>query len=235
MGEQDLEPVLGGLRRTRSVRAAEKAEQAHAVLHRSLWSRPRRSGPRTRISICSPINRDTASAYAVPAFEFSLNTTGVPTLEALRTVGLSGTMPSSGIERISRTSSTFIISALATRAGSQHHTKSWHSPEPSPFPPPWLFLLTSPRTRSLPHTNNTPQLATTTASSAKYMARCAPRSTPAGLSQRMKSNSWRSSLTTFSTPSRVSASLSQGCEGGRIDRLSRPRSLIRAFVWLVSP
>lgn len=62
MGEQNLEPFLGGLRRTLGLRAPEKAEQAHAVPHRSRRSSPRRSGPRMRSSVCSPISRDTASA-----------------------------------------------------------------------------------------------------------------------------------------------------------------------------
>jgi hypothetical protein len=67
--------------------------------------------------------------------------------------------------------------------------------------------------RSESRTEETSGLTTTTARSAKYIARNAPFSMPAGESQTMKSNpSAAMSLSTFSTPSLVSASLSRVCD-----------------------
>ncbi|MNG33420.1 hypothetical protein D3C84_1196660 [compost metagenome] len=63
--------------------------------------------------------------------------------------------------------------------------------------------------RSESRTEETSGLVTTIASSAKYMARWAPFSMPAGESQTTYSKSLRSSSMTFSTPSSVSASLSR--------------------------
>ena len=63
--------------------------------------------------------------------------------------------------------------------------------------------------RSLSRTEETSELATMTAASAKRIASVAPRSMPAGLSQITQSNLSRSSLMTRPTPSSVSASLSR--------------------------
>ena len=49
---------------------------------------------------------------------FSVQVTGMPMLEARSTRLLSGMTPSSGIARISSTSSTFSISPRSTRSGS---------------------------------------------------------------------------------------------------------------------
>ncbi|MNG13951.1 hypothetical protein D3C84_976660 [compost metagenome] len=63
--------------------------------------------------------------------------------------------------------------------------------------------------RSESRTEETSGLVTTIASSAKYMARWAPFSMPAGESQTTNSKSSLSCIRTFSTPSTVSASLSR--------------------------
>ena len=68
--------------------------------------------------------------------------------------------------------------------------------------------------RSESRTEETSGLVTTTATSAKRIARVAPFSIPAGLSQMIQSNCARSSSMTFSTPASVSASLSR-VWGGR--------------------
>ncbi len=72
-----------------------------------------------------------------------------------------------------------------------------------------------PSTRSESRTDETSGLVTTIASSAKYMAICAPFSMPAGESQMMysKPSPLRSSMT-LPTPSKSSASLSRVCEAG---------------------
>ena len=62
MGEDELKPVLGGLRGAARVGAAQESEEAHVALHSTRCKKLRRSGPSTRISICAPISRDTASA-----------------------------------------------------------------------------------------------------------------------------------------------------------------------------
>src|SRR5690606_9586883 len=86
-----------------------------------------------------------------------------------------------------------------------------------------------PRMRSESRTEDTSGLTTTIAWSAKYMARNAPFSIPAGESQRMYSKpSSARSLSTFSTPSLVSASLSRVCEAASTNRLSKRLSLISA-------
>src|SRR5690606_20937644 len=115
--EQNLQPLLrrpGGS----FTGATEEIEQVHAVLPSRRWKKLRRSGARTRCSICSPISRFTASRYALPAFELSSSTTGMPRFDAFSTLWLSGITPSNGIARISSTSSTFSISPFSTRAGS---------------------------------------------------------------------------------------------------------------------
>src|SRR5215208_2789048 len=58
---------------------------------------------------------------------------------------------------------------------------------------------------------------------------------PAGLSQITQSNFSRSSPITRATPSSVSASLSRVCEAGRIERVSRRLSRIRAWDSFASP
>ncbi|MNJ81970.1 hypothetical protein D3C77_810690 [compost metagenome] len=63
--------------------------------------------------------------------------------------------------------------------------------------------------RSESRTEDTSGLVTTMASSAKYMARWAPRSMPAGESQMTYSKFWDSSSSTRPTPSWVNASLSR--------------------------
>lgn len=74
------------------------------------------------------------------------------------------------------------------------------------------------------------------ASSAKYIAISAPDSMPAGESQTMYSKPMSvRPLMTFSTPSRVSASLSRVCEAGRMNRFSHFLSLISAWFRLASP
>jgi hypothetical protein len=54
----------------------------------------------------------------------------------------------------------------------------------------------------------------TIAASACRIAKVAPRSIPAGLSQMIQSNLVRSSAMTVATPSSVSASLSRVCDAG---------------------
>ncbi|MNN68528.1 hypothetical protein D3C81_1842480 [compost metagenome] len=63
--------------------------------------------------------------------------------------------------------------------------------------------------RSESRTEDTSGLVTTMAMSAKYIARWAPVSMPAGESQRMYSKSFFSSSMTRSTPSLLRASLSR--------------------------
>src|SRR5690606_28461974 len=90
--------------------------------------------------------------------------------------------------------------------------------------------------RSESRTEDTSGLTTTIAWSAKYMARNAPFPIPAGESHRMYSKpSSARSLSTFSTPSRVSASLSRVCEAASTNRLSKRLSLISAWRSDASP
>ena len=146
----------------------------------------------------------------------------MPRLEARSTSWLSGMMPSSGIERISSTSSTFSISPRSARgrivAGEQQVLL-----HPLAASRPARVLASSrPMMRSESRTEETSGLVTTTATSAWRMASVAPRSMPAGLSQMTQSNFSRSSSITRSTPSSVSASLSRVCEAGSRCSVSTP-------------
>src|SRR3954469_22985255 len=100
-----------------------------------------------------------------------------------------------------------------------------------------LVLLESmPRMRSESRTEETSGLVTTSASSAKCMAISAPVSMPAGESHTMYSKPMAArSCSTFSTPSRVSASLSRVWLAASTDRLSLCLSLIRAWFSVASP
>ncbi|MNN44248.1 hypothetical protein D3C81_1585280 [compost metagenome] len=71
------------------------------------------------------------------------------------------------------------------------------------------LLASRPSIRSESRTEETSGLVTTIASSAKYMARWAPFSIPAGESQTTYSKVFASSSMTLPTPSRVRASLSR--------------------------
>src|SRR6185503_12157332 len=90
--------------------------------------------------------------------------------------------------------------------------------------------------RSESRTEETSGFTTTTARSAKYMARCAPFSIPAGESQMMYSKpSAPSSSSTPFTPSEVSASLSRVCEAASTNSVSKRLSLISACFSVQSP
>ena len=90
--------------------------------------------------------------------------------------------------------------------------------------------------RSESRTEDTSGLTTTTAWSAKYIARNAPFSMPAGESQTMYSKpSAARSSSTFSTPSLVSASLSRVCDAASTYRLSKRLSLISDCFSVASP
>src|SRR4051812_14674102 len=93
-----------------------------------------------------------------------------------------------------------------------------------------------PRMRSESRTEDTSGLVTTSASSAKCMAISAPVSMPAGESHTMYSKFIAArSVSTFSTPSLVSASLSRVCEAASTYRLSQCLSLISAWFSVASP
>src|SRR6478609_4809970 len=93
-----------------------------------------------------------------------------------------------------------------------------------------------PRMRSESRTELTSGLVTISASSAKCIAIRAPVSMPAGESHTMYSKPISArSLSTFSTPSLVSASLSRVCEAASTNRLSQFLSLIRAWFSVASP
>ena len=84
-----------------------------------------------------------------------------------------------------------------------------------PFSARTVLAASRPSTRSESRTDETSGLVTTIASSAKYIAICAPFSMPAGESQMMYSKpSCLSSSITRPTPSGSSASLSRVCDAG---------------------
>ncbi len=89
--------------------------------------------------------------------------------------------------------------------------------------------------RSESRTEETSGLVTMTAVSAKRMARVAPRSIPAGLSQITQSNFPRSSWITLATPSSVKASLSRVCDAGSSHSVSSRLSRISACDSLAVP
>src|SRR6516165_7768636 len=89
--------------------------------------------------------------------------------------------------------------------------------------------------RSESRTDDTSGLVTMTAVSALRMARVAPRSMPAGLSQIIQSNFERSSAMTLATPSSVSASLSRVCEAGSRFRFSNRLSRMSACGSFATP
>ena len=89
--------------------------------------------------------------------------------------------------------------------------------------------------RSESRTEETSGLVTTTATSAWRIARVAPRSMPAGLSQMIQSKVSRSSFMTISTPSDVRLSLSRVCEAGSRNSVSSRLSRISACGSLASP
>src|SRR6476660_1165145 len=92
-----------------------------------------------------------------------------------------------------------------------------------------------PMMRSESRADETSGLVTTTAASANRIARVAPRSIPAGLSQMTQSNLLRISLMTAATPTSVRASLSRVCEAGSSHSVSRRLSRIRACESLATP
>src|SRR5689334_5549086 len=116
MGKHDLQP----LPRDRSgFLRLEKAQDAHATLRPNKPERKLLRSVGTTMSTSSPRSRRAASRYALAgALAGFASVTGVPRLEARSTSVLSGMMPSSGIDRISRTSSTFSISPRPARTAS---------------------------------------------------------------------------------------------------------------------
>src|SRR5690606_16369380 len=128
----------------------------------------------------------------------------------------------------SSTSAIDSISPFSTRPGLLR-VSSRCSRTRSPASALRVLEASRPRMRSESRTEDTSGLTTTIAWSAKYMARNAPFSIPAGESHRMYSKpSSARSLSTFSTPSLVSASLSRVCEAASTNRLSKRLSLISA-------
>ena len=98
-----------------------------------------------------------------------------------------------------------------------------------------VLAASRPSTRSESRTDETSGLVTTMASSAKYMAICAPFSMPAGESQMMYSKPiCLSSSMTRPTPSASSASLSRVCEAGSTYRFSTRLSRMSAWCSLAS-
>src|SRR5262249_1671626 len=89
--------------------------------------------------------------------------------------------------------------------------------------------------RSESRTDETSGLVTITAVSANRIASVAPRSIPAGLSQRHQLWLSRSSAITRATPSSVNASLSRVCEAGSSQSVSTRLSRISACGSLATP
>src|SRR3954449_7639807 len=98
----------------------------------------------------------------------------------------------------------------------------------SPFSAFSVFESSNPMMRSESRTDDTSGLVTMTAVSANRIARVAPRSIPAGLSQITQSNFSRISLMTLPTPSSVRASLSRVCDAGSSQRVSSRLSRMSA-------
>src|ERR1700722_1239701 len=143
-------------------------------------------------------------------------------------------MPSSGVARMSSTSSIDNISPRAARAVSNRVIRRCFC-TCSPFSAFTVLESSIPMIRSESRTDDTSGLVTTTASSAKRIASIAPRSMPAGLSQMIQSNLVRNSAMILPTPSSVSASLSRVCEAGNSHRFSRRLSRMRACERLAMP
>src|SRR3954467_2510680 len=113
IGQKDLKPFSGD---RGAAPAPKQFEEAHAALRpNSLSNKPLRSLGMA-IGTSSPLSLRAASRYArAGALAALLSVTGEPRLEARSTSSLSGMMPSSGVERISRTSSILSISPRAAR------------------------------------------------------------------------------------------------------------------------
>src|SRR3954447_14291474 len=105
----------------------------------------------------------------------------------------------------------------------------------SPFSALTVLESSMPMMRSESRTEETSGLVTITASSAKRMASVAPRSIPAGLSQRIQSCPVRNSSMMRPTPSSVSASLSLVWDAGNSQRFSSRLSRIKACGSFATP
>src|SRR5271166_6508941 len=105
----------------------------------------------------------------------------------------------------------------------------------SPFSAFSVLESRSPMIRSESRTEETSGLVTITAASANRIARVAPRSIPAGLSQMTQSNLLRISFMTAATPTSVRASLSRVCEAGSSHNVSKRLSRIRACESFATP
>src|SRR3954447_25123565 len=193
IGQKDLKPFSAD---RGAAPAPKQFEEAHAALSpNSLSNKPLRSLGMA-IGTSSPLSLRAASRYArAGALAALLSVTGEPTLEARSTSSLSGMMPSSGVERISSTSSMDSISPRAARAGSKRVIRRCLSTR-SPFSARRVLESSMPMMRSESRTEDTSGLVTMTAASAKRIASVAPRSMPAGLSQITQSNfSFSSAIT----------------------------------------
>src|SRR5262249_8728375 len=114
--QQDLEPVA---RDRRSPPSLDPAKPRHAALRPKSFSIRRFLSVGSVIGRFPPLTRRTASQSARAGALDGLQTvTGEPMFEARSTSSLSGTTPSSGMERISSTSSRLSISPRAARPAS---------------------------------------------------------------------------------------------------------------------
>src|SRR5262249_62223239 len=111
--QQDLQPLP---RHWSGAPAPERVEEAHAALRPNRLSNRRLRSVGMLIGTLSPRSLRAASRSArAGALVELLSVTGEPMFEARSTSSLSGMMPSSGVERMSRTSSMLSISPRPAR------------------------------------------------------------------------------------------------------------------------
>src|SRR5262245_20205293 len=163
IGDQNLNTITRYRRRSP---AFEQAEKVHAALRPNSLPNKLCFSVGIVIGMSSPVRRRAASKYALAdALAGLLNVMGEPRLEARSTSSLSGTIPKSGVDRISSTSSILSISPRAARAWSYRVMSrcflTW-----SPRSAFTVLASRMPIMRSESRTDDTSGFVTTTASSA---------------------------------------------------------------------